>query len=104
MEGTLKVTPEELQRTAASFSNRGNVIATTMESMMELVTNLTASWEGEASESYIKTFRELQNDMERINSKIQEHAEDLNTIAENYIGDENKFTPEHNALPKNALD
>lgn len=104
MEGTLKVTPAELQKTAASFGNRGNVIASTTESMMNLVNNLTTMWEGDASDAYIKTFRGLQDDMQRINSKIQEHSSDLYEIANNFIKAEDLATQSHSVLPKKALD
>lgn len=104
MEGTLKVTPQELQRTAASFSSRGQAIASTTESMMNLVNNLASTWEGEASEAYIRTFRGLQNDMELINRKIQEHASDLNEIANNYIRSEDSGIQSHSALPQDALE
>ncbi len=104
MTEELKVTPQELQRTASSFSSRGNTIASTTESMMNLVKNLTAVWEGDASEAYIKTFSGLQNDMDQINKKIQEHASDLNEIAENYIRAEDKSTQAHSALPQSTLE
>lgn len=104
MENELLVTPEELQRTATSFSTRGKSIAATTDSMMKLVENLTSVWEGDASGAYIKTFQGLQDDILKINNKIQEHASDLNEIAENYIRAENQTAETNSALPNNPLD
>lgn len=104
MEGFLRVTPEELQRTASSFSARGKNIASTTEGMMNLVTNLVSMWEGDASTSYIKTFSNLQENILRINQKIQEHASDLNEIAQNFIRAEDSMTQSNSALPTNPLD
>lgn len=104
MEGMLRVTPQELQRTSSSFSARGKSIASTTERMMTLVTNLSSMWEGDASMAYIKTFQGLQDDILRINTKIQEHASDLNEIAVNYIQSENTSMEANSALPTNPLD
>ena len=104
MDRELMVTPAELQRTASSFSTRGKSIATTTESMMNLVTNLISAWEGDASGAYIKTFQGLQDDILKINSKIQEHASKLNEIAENYIRAEDNTAETNSALPNNPLD
>lgn len=104
MEGELIVTPEELKRTATSFSNRGKSIATTTEGMVKLVESLASIWEGDASGAYIKTFQGLQDDILKINNKIQEHASDLNEIAENYIRAENQTAETNSALPNNPLD
>lgn len=104
MEGTLRVTPAELQRTVNSFGSRGKTIASTTESMMELVTNLISTWEGDASAAYIKTFNGLQDDILKINTKIQKHVSDLNKIAQNFINEENQATESISALPTNPLD
>lgn len=104
MEGTLRVTPAELQRTATSFGARGKTIASTTESMMELVTNLSSIWEGDASAAYIKTFGGLQDDILKINAKIQEHVNDLNEIAQNFIREEDDITASSSALPTQPLD
>lgn len=104
MENELLVTPEELKRTATSFSTRGKSIASTTESMMKLVTNLVSVWEGDASGAYIETFQGLQDDILKINNKIQEHVSDLNEMAENYIRAENQTAETNSALPNNPLD
>ena len=104
MDRELMVTPAELQRTASSFSTRGKSIATTTESMMNLVTNLISVWEGDASGAYTKTFQGLQDDILKINNKIQEHAFKLNEIAENYIRAEDSTAETNSALPNNPLD
>jgi len=90
VESNLKVTPAELQRTATAFGMHGKTIATTTDNMMTLVNNLTARWEGDTYMAYRKTFGSLQDDILKINNKIQEHVLALNEIAENYIQPEDE--------------
>lgn len=104
MDSQLKVTPAELQKTASSFSSRGKIIASQTEAMMSLVNNLVNVWQGDASTAYIRTFSGLQDDIARINTKIQEHASDLNLIAENFINVENRNAEDVSVLPSNPLD
>ena len=103
MDGLLKVTPEELEKTADLFSTKGKEIAATTENMMNIVKNINAVWEGEASRAYINTFQGLQDDMLSINNKIQSHASKLTEIANNYKQAENQNTESNSALPNNPL-
>lgn len=89
MEGILKVTPEELQSTAGEFSSKGNSIKGLMDQMMGIVKNLSGSWQGEASATYLRKFQGLQTDIDKMNRMIQEHVQDLNTMAEQYKQAEN---------------
>ena len=89
MEGILTVTPEELQATAGDFSGKGNTIKGLMDQMMGIVKNLSGSWQGEASATYLRKFQGLQADIDKMNRMIQEHSQDLNTMAEQYKQAEN---------------
>ena len=84
MEGTLRVSPEQLRATASDFSTKGTEVKNILGEMTQLVTNLGTVWEGEASQAYIRQFNELNNDMEKMNRMIQEHCSDLNEMAMQY--------------------
>ncbi len=103
MESALRVTPAELQRTAASFGARGKNMAAAMEDMMAKVNALKGKYEGEAADAYIRTFNGLQDDISKINAKIQEHVSDLNQIAENFSRTETELEGKNAALPNNPL-
>ena len=90
MEGILKVTPEELQATAGEFGSKGNTIKGLTDQMMTIVKNLSSSWQGEASATYLRKFQGLQTDIDKINRMIQEHVQDLNAMADQYKQAENK--------------
>ena len=84
MEGTLKVTPEQLVSTANEFSTCGTTVRNITASMTEIVNGLSAAWSGEDASAYVTKFKGLQDDIERIHTMIQEHVNDLNEMAKNY--------------------
>lgn len=84
MEGYLKVTPEELKKTASEFMTAGERISSLTQEMMSIVSSLKSVWQGDASMSYSDKFSGLEDDMARINSMIKEHVSDLNEMAATY--------------------
>ena len=103
MEGILKVTPEELQSTAGEFSGKGNTIKGLMDQMMGIVTNLSGSWQGEASATYLRKFKGLQTDIDKMNRMIQEHVQDLNNMANQYKQAENQNMEAGQALTDSVI-
>ena len=99
MTGTLKVTPQKLRSTATSFQTTGNQVKTLTTEMTTLVTGLTGNvWSGDAASAYVKRFKGLQNDINRMVKMINEHVADLQTMATEY-----EKTEEANLTAANAL-
>ena len=67
MQGQLLVTPEVLESTASEFSEVSTQVMSLTDQMLTKVTDLNSSWQGEASDAYIKKFTELRDDIERGN-------------------------------------
>ncbi len=84
MEGTLRVTPEQLQSAASEFSSRGTTVGNLTFQMTNLVTGLSSIWEGEAFTAYTTKFRQLDDDIQKIIRMITEHSEDLTEMARIY--------------------
>jgi len=84
MQGTLLVTPQQLKNTATSFSGRARTVTSITSSMLSKVKGMRSAFEGDAGNTYIRKFEGLQEDMNQINRKIQEHVTDLNDMADNY--------------------
>lgn len=84
MEDILKVNPEELSAAASEFSAQGGTILSLTQEMMETVTGLSASWEGEAGTTYMTKFQGLEDDIEKLVAMVNEHATDLEAIADAY--------------------
>ncbi len=103
MDGIVKVDPQKLISTADEFSTTGNQLKNLTSEMMNKVTSLSSAWEGDASKAYIDRFRELQDDMDRMFSMIQEHAKDLDEMAQKYILAENENIEMGNSLSGNAI-
>lgn len=104
MTGTLKVDPAKLKSTATSFNSTGNQIKTITNQMMTLVNSLNGTvWSGDAATAYKKKFSELQDDISRILSMINEHVTDLNAMATEYTKTENLNASTGNALSGDVI-
>lgn len=84
MEGTLRVTPEQLESTANEFASKGTTVGNLTTQMTQLVEGLSSIWEGEAATAYTAKFRQLDDDIQKIIRMIQEHSNDLNEMARVY--------------------
>lgn len=103
MEGTLRVTPEQLESTASEFSNKATAVGTLTTTMMDTVMGLSSSWEGEASTAYTSRFKELSDDIQRMINMIKEHSTDLTEMAQVYRQAETANTEEAQALAGDVI-
>lgn len=104
MAGILRVTPEKLQSTAASFESTGSTIMNLTQQMTSIVTGLSGQiWSGEAATSYVNKFNGLQDDMERIHKMVQEHSKDLQEVAQQFITTENANKELANGLSSDVI-
>ncbi len=84
MEGSLLVTPQKLHETSSEFSTCMGQVQTLTSSMMEQVRNMSNFWEGEAATAYLNKFNELEDEIERVHTMINEHVTDLEEMAAIY--------------------
>jgi WXG100 family type VII secretion target len=103
MEGTLLVTPEELLNASSAFSANMSSVQSITTAMMEIVTQTSGYWEGEAREAYVNKFNQLQDDIEKIHKMIQEHVTDLEAMAKTYQQAEQKSMETANQLSGDVL-
>ena len=103
MEGSLLVTPEKLIETSSEFSTCMGQVQTLTSSMMEQVRGMSSFWEGEAATAYLNKFNELEDDIHRVHTMIQEHVTDLNEMASIYQKAESKSQEISGALSGNVL-
>ena len=52
--------------------------------MINIVTSMNSTWEGDASMAYITKFNSLESDLQVLNRMIQEHVNDLEEMANLY--------------------
>jgi WXG100 family type VII secretion target len=103
MEGTLLVTPEELSTASSAFATNMSSVQSITTAMMEIVTQTSGYWEGEAREAYVNKFNQLQDDIEKIHKMIQEHVTDLEAMAKTYREAEQKSVDTANQLAGDVL-
>lgn len=103
MDGILKVTPEKLFSSSDEFGNMGSQMNNLTNEMLELVRNLKAVWQGEASEAYSGKFASLQTDMDKLYRMVKEHSADLMEMANAYKEAENANTEQGSGLTSNIV-
>lgn len=103
MEGSLRVTPEELISAAAEFQAEGNKVHNITQAMLNIVNSLKASFQGETANAYFEKFNQLQDDMERIFVMIKEQSDDLTAIGEEFLRASNVTTEEAGSMPGDVI-
>lgn len=98
MTGTLRVTPEKLETTATDFGTQETKVATLTSQMITIVQGMSTVWTGEAQQSYLTRFNALEEDMNQIKNKIEEHVTDLKEMASIYRTAETTNTENVSAL------
>ena len=103
MEGSLLVTPEKLIETSSEFSTCMSQVQNLTSSMMEQVRSMSSFWEGEAATAYLNKFNELEDDIQRVHTMINEQGTHLNEMAAIYQKAEAKSQEISGALSGNVL-
>ncbi len=84
MNGVIKVSASTLLETSESFRAQAGNVTNLTNSIVEIVSSLACTWEGEASMSYVSRLRGLEDDIGRLAFTIQEYSNALEEIAEQY--------------------
>lgn len=84
INGTIKVTTEELIAKAASVNQRITAIKQHFSAMDTIANNSGHYWKGEAGDTHRKTFADKQPMLEQILKRFLEHTKDLTDMAQNY--------------------
>lgn len=103
MEGIIKVTPEELISTAEEFNSVSTQVQNLTRNMLDTVNALNSTWQGDAAEKYRGRFKELEDDMNKMHSMINEHVTDLRDMAQRYQQTEQKNAEIGGALSGDAI-
>ncbi len=85
MTGIIKVSTAKLTSTANSFNSTGSQIRNLTNQMTSTINALSGSvWSGDAANAYKRKFSQLQDDINRMLSMINEHVTDLKAMAQQY--------------------
>lgn len=103
MNGILKVTPEKLISASTEFGNCSSVVKGLTNQMVTIVDGLNGIWTGEAANAYKNKFHQLDDDIERMNRRIQEHVTDLSEMARVYQQAETEAANASAGLPTDPI-
>ena len=71
--------------------------------MINLITGLSAAWEGEAAVAYINRFKGLEDDIQKMVRMIQEHSSDLEEMAQVYAQSDSANAEMANSLSSDVI-
>lgn len=103
MDGKVLVTPEKLISTAEEFNSTNTQVRNLTQQMIETVDSLKSAWEGDAANAYSTKFHQLEDDMDRLHSMINEHVTDLKEMASQYQAAEQANAEISNALAGDVI-
>lgn len=82
--GNLRVTPETMLSTSAQFAESNASVQTLTQQMMNIASELSNTWAGEAAQAYYNKLKGLEPDVQKLLRMIKEHADDLQSMAKAY--------------------
>ena len=104
MASTIKVSTSKLRSTANAFNSTGSQVRSITNQMVTLVNALNGQvWSGDAANAYKQKFSQLQDDINRMASMINEHVTDLNNIAQEFDRAESSNVSTSNALAGDVI-
>lgn len=103
LEGTLKVSPEELSRKAESTASHVSSVRNHFAAMQEAVRRSAGYWVGEAGDVHRRTYEEELPVLEEILKRFQEHSADLLLMSQNYLQTEQEVGAMIQELPSDVI-
>ncbi len=84
MANTIRVTPEDLIASAEQFSASAGTVQNLTNNMIATVDSMSSVWTGEAATAFNTKVHGLQDSINKMVRKINEHSTDLRDMAINY--------------------
>lgn len=103
MTGNLRVTPEKLISASSQFQTSDTNVNNLTQNMLDIVSQLSSTWAGDAATGYYNKLKGLQQDMQKLHKMIQEHTTDLQDMARTYQTAEQANVQTASALKTNEI-
>lgn len=103
MTGNLRVTPEKLISVSSQFQTSDTNVNNLTQNMLDIVSQLSSTWAGDAATGYYNKLKGLQQDMQKLHKMIQEHTTDLQEMARAYQAAEQANVQTASALKTNEI-
>lgn len=101
--GTLRVTPETMLSVSGQFGDSNNTVKNLTQQMMNIASELSNTWAGEAAQVYYGKLKALEPDMQKLYNMIKEHTDDLQQIAKVYQNTEKLVQQTGNSLSGSGI-
>ena len=99
----IKVTSQELKAKSEAFKNYANEFGTNMGEIKAGMQSMKGNWEGDAAESFITRFNQMEKNFESYQRVITEYATFLGKAAEDYEASENKVKSASDSIQNNLF-
>ncbi len=87
--GSIRVTPEEMQATAAQFANRASELESLMSQIQSQIESLSSTWQGAAASQFTELMAKWGTDTQGIREVLGTVSDHLNRAAQAYADAEN---------------
>lgn len=101
---TLSVSPEQLNNTAATISDKINNVNNTFSDINQKINGMRAYWEGYVSEDKVNSYNKQSDNINNMIKNLKNYVEELKAISSNYEKTESAITSATNELPSNILE
>ena len=103
MAMTIKVNPSVLQNKAQDITGQIDRVEKALQNISDQINSSRNYWEGDASDTHRKKFKELQGDTRKVIRELRAHPRNLLTMAGLYSKTENQVQAEANSLPTDVI-
>lgn len=103
MEGIIKVSASTLRATSECFRAQAGNVTNLTSSIVEIISSLACTWEGDAAQGYVSKLRGLEDDLGRLSLTIQQYSVALEEIANQYQMADSHNIEEILSLPNHVI-
>lgn len=93
---TLYTGASEVEKAAADIRNR-------FSNIEAAVNRSSAYWQGDAANAHRAAYREMKETVDEIFARLEEHAADLKSMAQVYLGAEEEILGQSGDLPSDVI-
>lgn len=102
--GTVKVSPEEMERKSGEMNAKIQHMQTSLRNLRERVNKSTSYWQGDAANKYRSAYKSYENEINTMMKKLNEHSSDLLAMAGIYQAAESANAQLANTLPDDVIE
>lgn len=99
----IKASPQALYGGAADVQKTVTSIRNRFSNIEAAVNRSSGYWQGDAGDAHRASYQEMKETVDEIFARLEEHAADLKSMAQVYIGSEEEAADQSGDLPSDVI-